>query len=317
VSATAPSQPIAIIDAHHHLWDLAVRPQPFLYTDEALAPLRRRFALADLEPLAAAAGVSTTVVVQTVTAPGETGELLALAAEHDLIGAVVGWTDLAAPDATAELSALCAAPGGQYLTGIRHPLLTEPDPDWLGRPDVRRGLRTVAAAGLVFDLVLPPALLPAAVQAAAALPELTFVLDHLGNVDPTAGGPPDPEWTRWFRALAALPNVCCKLSGILAAPGPADSAGSFPRLRPYLDEALTAFGPGRLMFGSDWPVSTLGAEYGDVVATAVALIADLSEPERAAILAGTARTVYRISADVADSAATGETAASPFPSERN
>lgn len=298
---------IPVVDAHHHLWDLSVRAQPFLAGDDALAPLRRRFSLADLVPLAAAAGVVSTVVVQTVTEPGETPELLALASDSDLVAAVVGWTDLTAPQAGEDLARLQAAPGGHFLAGIRHPLLTEPDPDWLSRPAVRRGLRSVAAAGLAFDLVLPPGLLPAAVQAAAALPELTFILDHLGNVDVTAGGTPDPDWARSFRALAALPNVACKLSGILSEAVPAggdtrSGSGStaagrnVEHLRPYADFALDTFGPERLMFGSDWPVSTLGAPYGEVVAAAMALAAGLSDAERTAVFAGTARAVYRIPA---------------------
>lgn len=284
----APNQPtdFTVVDAHHHLWDLAVRPQPFLDSDPVLAPLRRVFSLADLAPLAAAAGVGRTVVVQTVTEPAETTELLALADAGGLIAAVVGWADLTDARVGESLASLGAAPGGQFLAGIRHPLLAEPDPLWLSRPDVRRGLDAVAAAGLVFDLVLPPELLPAAVRAAADVPDLTFVLDHLGNVDVTAEGP-DAAWARSFRALAALPNVVCKLSGILGE-------ATADRLRPYAEIALEGFGPERLMFGSDWPVSTLTAGYGDVVAAARALTAGLTAPDRAAVLAGTARAVYRI-----------------------
>lgn len=285
----APNQPtdFPVVDAHHHLWDLAVRPQPFLDSNPVLAPLRRAFSLANLAPLAAAAGVGRTVVVQTVTEPAETTELMALADAGGLIAAVVGWADLTDARVGESLASLRAAPGGQFLAGIRHPLLTEPDPLWLHRPDVRRGLNAVAAAGLVFDLVLPPALLPAAVRAVADVPDLTFVLDHLGNVDVTADGPPDAAWARSFRALAALPNVVCKLSGILGE-------ATADRLRPYAEIALEAFGPERLMFGSDWPVSTLSAGYGDVVAAARALTAGLTAPERAAVLADTACAVYRI-----------------------
>ena len=285
----APNQPtdFPVVDAHHHLWDLAVRPQPFLDSNPVLAPLRRAFSLANLAPLAAAAGIGRTVVVQTVTEPAETTELMALADAGGLIAAVVGWADLTDARVGESLASLRAAPGGQFLAGIRHPLLTEPDPLWLRRPDVRRGLNAVAAAGLVFDLVLPPALLPAAVRAVADVPDLTFVLDHLGNVDVTADGPPDAAWARSFRALAALPNVVCKLSGILGE-------ATADRLRPYAEIALEAFGPERLMFGSDWPVSTLSAGYGDVVAAARALTAGLTAPERAAVLADTACAVYRI-----------------------
>jgi L-fuconolactonase len=277
---------IPITDAHHHVWDPAVRAQPWLHTDEALAPLRRKFAATDLAGLAAEAGVTSTVVVQTVTEPTETPELLALARTGPLVAAVVGWTDLTQPRIGDAIADLRAAPGGEFLAGIRHPLLTEPDPGWLARRDVRHGLAALAAAGLPFDLVLRPGQLASAVQAAAGTPELIFVLDHMGNVDVTASARPDDAWATSFRALAALPNTVCKLSGVL---------GEAPveRLRPYFDLALTAFGPQRLMFGSDWPVSTLQSSYTGVVTRAVALTASLSEAEQAAILAGTARAVYQ------------------------
>ena len=282
---------IPIVDAHHHVWDPAVRAQPWLDTDEALAPLRRKFAVADLARVAADAGVTATVVVQTVTEPTETPELFALARTGPLVAAVVGWTDLTRPGVGDALAELRSAPGGEFLAGVRHPLLTEPDPDWLARRDVRRGLAALAAAGLTFDLVLRPGQLTRAGQAAADIPELIFVLDHLGNVDvtasplPSANTVPDQAWTASFAALAALPNTVCKLSGILGE-APAE------RLRPYFDLALEAFGPQRLMFGSDWPVSTLQATYRDVVTRALALTASLSKPEQAAILADTARAVY-------------------------
>lgn len=296
-----PARP-AIVDAHHHVWDLAVRPQPWLATSAELAPLRRTFTLAELAPQAAAANVGASVAVQTVTEPGETAELLSLSLTGPLIAAVVGWTDLAAAAVTDAVGELRAMPGGQRLAGIRHPLLTEPDPDWLGRPDVRRGLAALGAAGLTFDLVLRPSQLPSAVRAAAALPDLTFVLDHLGNVDVSAAAM-DDAWAASFTHLAALPNTACKLSGILGAAAPRAETVSgvshrpepdVSHLLPYLDLALDHFGPGRLMFGSDWPVCTLGMSYDSVVAAAVALTSTLSESERAAILGGTARAVYRM-----------------------
>ncbi len=264
-----------------------MRAQPWLESDEALAPLRRRFALADLAPQAATAGVTATVVVQTVTEPGETPELLALAAAEPLIGAVVGWTDLTRPTAADQLDSLRALPGGRFLTGIRHPLLTESSPDWLAQPAVRRGLSAVAAAGMCFDLVLLPHQLPAVTAVAAGLPELTFVLDHLGNPDVEA--PVDASWAAALTALAALPNTVCKLSGILGMAGRGD-------IRRHVDLALSSFGPGRLMFGSDWPVCTLTASYGSVVAVAAELTASLTQPEAQAILADTASRVYRMAA---------------------
>jgi L-fuconolactonase len=285
---------IPIVDAHQHVWDLAAHAQPWLESDDALAPLRRTFSVADLAPQAAAAGVVGTVVVQTIE-QAETPELLRLAGADSLVAAVVGWTDLTAASVADDLGDLRSMPGGEYLAGIRHPLLTEPDETWLARSDVRRGLRATAAADLTFDLVLRPGQLPAAVRAAASVPELTFVLDHLGNVDVEAGQHIDESWARPFREFAALPNTVCKLSGILSAGvSPLGPEPGIARLRPYVDLALEHFGPARLMFGSDWPVCTLSASYAEVVGAAIALTRELSEPDQAAILASTARRVYNI-----------------------
>ena len=280
-----------VIDAHHHLWDLSAHRQPWLESQPALAPLLRDFTLADLEPLASGAGVSGTVVVQTVCEPGETPELLAVAAGSDLIAGVVGWADLTSPDAPDLIGALGELPGAGKLAGIRHPVLAEPADDWLQRADVLRGLAALAAANLPYDIVARPSQLPAAVAAATALPQLTFVLDHLGN--PDVGGQPDPAWVSSVRRLAALPNTVCKLSGILGEP--ADTLDGVAHLRPYYEVVLAAFGPRRLMYGSDWPVSTLGSSYAAVLNAARQLTAQLSPAEQAAIFTGTASRVYRLS----------------------
>ncbi|KUM88244.1 MULTISPECIES: amidohydrolase family protein [Streptomyces] len=276
---------MTVVDAHHHVWDLSVRDQDWIASD---SPLRRNFTLADLAPEAAAAGVDRTVLVQTVTVPEETPEFLALAAGHELIAGVVGWTGLTRPDIADELARLRSLPGGTRLKGIRHQVQGEPDPGWLLRPDVRRGLTAVADAGLVYDLVVLPHQLPACVKAAESLPQLTFVLDHLGK-PPIASGSPEP-WATDVRALAALPNTVCKLSGMVTE---ADLATwTIDDLRPYADTVLDAFGPDRLMFGSDWPVCTLGATYGETMSVTKELTAGLGTSERADVLGGTATRTY-------------------------
>lgn len=280
---------MTIIDAHHHLWDLDVRDQEWI-TGSELAPLRRSFVLADLQKEARDAGVTATVLVQTVAVPEETPEFLSSAAGSDLIAAVVGWTDLTAPGIRDELARLCSLPGGEFLRGIRHQVQGEADPDWLTRPEVLRGLRAVAEAGLVYDLVVLPRQLPAATRAAAAVPGLTFVLDHLGK-PPIASGRRRP-WTGHVRDLAALPNTVCKLSGMTTE---ADwRTWTVDGLRPYADTVIEAFGPRRLMFGSDWPVSTLAAGYSEVVAATRELTAALGAAERDEVWSGTARRVYRM-----------------------
>jgi len=315
-----------MIDAHHHLWDLAAREHRWLRggqpwaTDAELASLRRSFTLGDLAPLAAASGVTGTVVIQTVAEPWETPDLLALAGGGDpyaakaqalhaerpgggpvngsgdepaaaagLLAGVVGWTDLTAPAVADAVASLRASPGGSFLCGIRHPVLAEPDPGWLARPAVIRGLHALAVTGLTFDIVTLPHQLAAAVTAARSAPELTFVLDHLGGPPTESGhGARAGPWAPAIRNLAALPNVACKLSGMHTGAARASD------LRPYYETVLAAFGPDRLLFGSDWPVCTLAAPYGQVCDLYRELTAQLSAAEQLAIFDRTARRVYRL-----------------------
>lgn len=278
---------MAIIDAHHHVWDLSARDQEWI-TGPEMAPIARTFSLDDLAAEARAEGVGATVLVQTVTVADETPEFLALADGSDLVAGVVGWTDLTAPDVADTLAALRELPGGDRLVGIRHQVQGEPDPGWLLRPDVQRGLAAVAAAGLVYDLVVRPHQLPAAAGAAARLPELTFVLDHLGK-PPIESGELEP-WASDVRTFAARPNTVCKLSGMVTEA--AWPTWTTPDLSPYADTVLDAFGPGRLMFGSDWPVCRLAASYAEVLAAARALTRRLSDEERRAVFERTASRVY-------------------------
>jgi len=278
---------VRIVDAHHHVWDLGVRDQDWI-TGPALAPLHRDFLLGDYQSVADANGIAASIVVQTVTVPGETPELLALAAMSNLIAGVVGWTDLAAPDVGDKIAALTEMPGGGKLVGLRHQVQSEPDPGWLTQPDVLRGLGAIARAGLVYDLVITAGQLGASARAAAAVPDLVFVLDHLGK-PPIASGRTE-SWARDLRGLAALPNTVAKLSGLVTE---ADwRRWQVTDLRPYAEVALDAFGPARVMFGSDWPVCTLAASYPDVLRAADDLTAGLSPAERAAVFAGTATSVY-------------------------
>ncbi|MFC8453059.1 amidohydrolase family protein [Kitasatospora sp. NPDC057223] len=277
------------IDAHHHLWGPAACREPWLAGEE-LRPLRRGFTPAELAAEAAAAGVDTTVVVQTVSRTEETSELLALAARGGRIAGVVGWVDLSAPDVADAVAALREGPGGAHLVGIRHQVQDEADPQWLERPEVLRGLRAVARAALGYDLLVRPHQFPSAVAAVDAVPELAFTLDHLGKPPVAAGGL--GPWAAGLSLLAERPNVTAKLSGLVTE---ADwQHWSIADLRPFADTALHRFGPGRLMFGSDWPVCTLAAPYGEVLDAARALTAELTEDERAAVLGGTAARVYGV-----------------------
>ncbi|MFF7200285.1 amidohydrolase family protein [Streptomyces sp. NPDC008141] len=283
---------MAVVDAHHHVWDLSVRDQDWI-TGPDLAPLRRTFTLDDLRPEARAAGVRATVLVQTVTVAGETPEFLALADGSDLVAGVVGWTDLTAPDVADALAALREGPGGDRLVGIRHQVQGEPDPAWLLRDDVRRGLAAVASAGLVYDLLVQPRQLPAAVEVVSRVPGLTFVLDHLGK-PPIAAEELEP-WAGRVRALAERPNTVCKLSGMVTEA--AWATWTAADLAPYAETVVEAFGPDRLMFGSDWPVCRLAASYAEVVEAARTLTRGLSADERSAVFETTACRVYGLPAE--------------------
>ncbi len=279
---------MSIVDAHHHVWDLAVRDQPWI-AGPPMAPIRRSFGVDDLRPSAQAAGVSATVLVQTVTVAAETPEMLALAVADPLVAGVVGWTDLTSRAISDELARLAACPGGRYLVGVRHQVQAEPDPDWLRRPDVICGLRAVAAAGLCYDLVVLPHQIAAATHAATEVPELTLILDHAGK-PPIGSGQLDP-WRTAIRAFAARPNTACKLSGLVTEAPPGAPVDAFA---PVADVILQAFGPRRIMFGSDWPVCLLARDYAGVVQLAQLLAAGLSDTERTAVFSSTAAALYGI-----------------------
>ncbi|GAB3845234.1 amidohydrolase family protein [Micromonospora andamanensis] len=287
----APSGAAGIVDAHHHLWVRARHPQPWI-DPVTMAAIDADFELVDLAPLARASGVTATVVVQSVASVRETVDLLRAAADDALISGVVGWVDLTADDIADRLDRLRAGPGGQHLVGIRHLVQSETDPAYLDRPDVRRGIAAVGAAGLVFDLLVRQHQLPMAARLAHHLPEVRFVLDHLGK--PTLGTPEFDDWRRGLRALAEAPNTTAKVSGLTTEVP--RSPWTVADLRPAVDHALAVFGPHRLMFGSDWPVSLLATSYPRWIETVTELLADLDPTDRAAVWADTARRHYRLEA---------------------
>ncbi|BBC38773.1 hypothetical protein SGFS_100670 [Streptomyces graminofaciens] len=283
----------ALVDAHHHLWNLERRPQPWL-DEPALAPIRRSFTLADLaaDTTRAIAGhrLRTTVVVQCLTSLPETEELLVLAEREPLVGAVVGWTDLTDPGIGDTLDALLAGPGGPYLRSLRHLVQGESAPGWLQRPDVTRGLRAVLERDLAYDVLVYAHQLPSAVKLAEDHPDLPLVLDHAGK--PSVADGELGEWERQIRRLAAQPQVTCKVSGLVTE---ADwAAWTTGDIRPVWEVLLSAFGPERLMFGSDWPLCQLAGGWGRWAATVEELLQDCSPGERAAVLGGTATRFYRL-----------------------
>ncbi|MBT8227999.1 MAG: amidohydrolase family protein [Dactylosporangium sp.] len=298
-----------IIDAHHHLWDPSRRAYPWL-VNPAMAPINRAYTLDDFrraisdqvpgapphdDPpwirirLVPAPAAIRTILVQTVSDRTETVEFLATAAASDgLVAGVIGWVDLTAADVADQLAELRAAPGGDLLVGVRHQTQDEPDPQWLARPEVRRGLRAVGDAGLVFDLLVLEHQLAPAREVVEALPEVTFVLDHLAK--PPIGTGAWQPWAERVTRLAAMPNVSAKLSGLVTEDRWDD--WETEHLIPYTTLAFDAFGAERIMFGSDWPVCTLAASYPEALALAEHCSAQLSPAERREFFSGTARRVY-------------------------
>jgi L-fuconolactonase len=287
-----------VVDAHHHLWVRSRTPQHWV-DPVTMAAIDADFTPADLP--AAAHGVSATVVVQSANLWSESRELLAIAGSDAgraaAIRGVVAWADILDPDVGDRVAELRSGPGGGALVGIRTQVQAEQDPAYLDRDDVRRGITAACSAGaahpgLVFDLVVRADQLAACARLAAALPDVAFVLDHLGKPRLGAAGADLAAWKRGLADLAAHPNVTAKLSGLVTearwdAWRPDD-------LRPAVDHALDVFGPERLMFGSDWPVCLLASDYGEWLATLGDLLAGLRPDEAAAVWAGTARRVYQL-----------------------
>jgi len=268
-----------IVDAHHHFWDPARADYPWLTDD--LAPIRRDFGPQDLAPHLLRRGIDGTVVVQARSAVDETRELLALAAEVPWLLGVVGWVDLTDRAVEGVLGELCEG----ALVGVRHQVHDERDPSWLRRRDVDRGLAAVERAGLVYELLVRERELPAALAVARAHPGLRLVVDHLAKPPLRSGE--TTAWAEGLAALSALPNVHCKLSGLVTE---AEwKTWSAPALAPYLRRALGWFGPERCLFGSDWPVCLLAADYDDVVDL---VLSALREGERSAVMGETATRVY-------------------------
>jgi L-fuconolactonase len=274
------------VDAHHHLWDPAVRDYPWM-TGEAVT-LARRFDLADLRRELATTPIDATVLVQTVSDVAETREFLATAARSaGAIAGVVGWVDLTAGSVGDTLAELVSSEFGRALVGVRHQVHDEDMPAWLLRDDVHRGLRAVRDAGLVFDLLVRTRELPVAISTVQLLPELRFVLDHLAK--PPIRARQSQPWATLVGELARFENVSCKLSGLLTeAPAGVTSAD----LAPYVDRVLEVFGAGRVLYGSDWPISTLRTTYRGAYDLATELTSVLSDTERDAVFGDNAVRTY-------------------------
>ena len=275
-----------VVDSHHHIWDPAKRPHEWLL---ALPSLNRPFGLSQLEQVATPLGVSATVLVQVLNDPAETEEFLALASASEVIAGVVGWVDLTDPGVGETLARLSELPGGDKLVGVRHLVPNEPDPDWLRRHEVRRGVRAVSASGGAFDLLVSTRELPAAVDLAEHLEGATLVVDHMAKPEIAASA--WEPWNSLIGQLARSDSVFCKISGLVSQAG---KHWDPTAVRPYVERVVELFGPNRLLFGSDWPVCTAVASYDQVLGLARDLITPLVGKETDAVFGGTARRIYKL-----------------------
>ncbi|WP_371743785.1 amidohydrolase [Mangrovicoccus sp. HB161399] len=275
-----------MIDAHQHFWRIG--RGDYSWMDDSVAAIRRDFLPEDLAPLARAAGVTGTVAVQAAPTLAETEFLLSLADGCPSIRAVVGWIDLGG-DVPAQLARL-AHP---RLRGIRPMLQDIAETEWILRPEVLAGLAHAVAAGLRMDALVTPRHLGAIGELAQRLPELPLVIDHCAK-PVFDGSDPGADWRAGMAALAAHPQVFCKLSGLATEWGPGWSAGSF---REVFSHVLGCFGAERVMWGSDWPVLELAGGYADWHAAAADLASGLGPDERAALFGGTAARFYGIGED--------------------
>jgi L-fuconolactonase len=271
------------IDAHLHLWDRALGVHDWITPD--LGGVNDDFPASRAAPLVEAAGVTSVVLVQAADHARDTRYLLKAAAANEWVGGVVGWVDLERPERLEE--ELAAYDGNEYLCGVRQLIHDDARRDVLDLPEVRRTARLLADCGLPLDVPdAYPDQLCGAISLAAAVDGLTLVLDHLGK--PPRGREELDDWAAQVRALARHPGVVAKVSGLQTPDMPFDAAS----LRGVWDVALEAFGPERLMFGSDWPMTVDGPGYAGVVGTTAELVGELTGAEQDWVWWRTAATTY-------------------------
>lgn len=275
------------IDAHQHFW--IYNNREFGWIDDSMAALRRNFLPEDLGPELKASGFQGSVVVQTRQTLEETNWLLGLADAHESILGVVGWADLRGPDIRSQLKTLS---GHRKLVGLRHIVQSEPDDRFLLRPEFLRGIEMLEDFDLAFDILIYTKHLPVADEFVRKFPRQRFVLDHMAK-PPIRNGQID-AWASGIRRLSEMPNVFCKLSGLVTE---ADwKSWTREEIIPYLDVALASFGADRLMIGSDWPVCLVAASYAKVISIVKDYISERVPKHAGNVLGGNAQRFWRLQA---------------------
>jgi len=274
------------IDSHQHFWNYTDHAEDYVWMSDEFGVLRRDFLPGDLAPLLKEAGFDGTVAVQAREMVVETDFLIELANRTPWILGVVGWLDLCAPDAEALIERYAAH---SKLKGLRMLIHDRTDPGFAVSPEHVRGIGWLARHGLAYDLLLKPPHLRPATRLVDQFPNQKFVVDHIAKPEISSGVL--SPWREDIRELARRPNVFCKVSAMVTT---ADWASWTPvQFAPYLDVVLEAFGPSRLMIGSDWPVCTCAASYLRTMQTTMDWAACLSADEQSEFLGGTSARFYR------------------------
>jgi L-fuconolactonase len=276
---------VETIDAHHHLWRYS--PLEYGWIDEEMAALRRDFLPKDLIEAMVTAGIDGTIAVQARQTLEETGWLLDLADDCEAIRGVVGWAPVAGEEFPACMEQF---DGREKLKGLRHVIQGEKDEHYILREDFNSGIRTMAGSGLVYEILIYERHLEDTIYFVDEHPDQPFVLDHVAK-PLIAGGVLEP-WASRMMELGERENVWCKLSGMVTEAN--WKAWTPETLKPYLDVAVEAFGPERLMAGSDWPVCLVASGYAQWFEVLRTYFAGFSEPERTAVFGGTAVQVYQL-----------------------
>jgi L-fuconolactonase len=276
-----------LIDSHQHFWQIADRQGQ--WPPEDLASIHRDFGPADLQPTLERCGIDGTVLVQSLPDIRDTEFMLRLASQHPFVLGVVGWVDMKSADAAAQIERLATH---RQLKGLRPMLQDLADDRWIDDPALDPAVHAMLGHQLSFDALVLPRHLPALLAFARRYPSLPVVIDHAAKPE-IAHGKTQP-WRSDIAALADLPNVWCKLSGMLTEAG---TGADVATLEPYVEHVLTLFGTERVMWGSDWPVLRLAADYDGWLAMARGLCESndgVDAAAMAAIFGGNARRFYRL-----------------------
>jgi L-fuconolactonase len=260
------------IDAHHHAWKY--NPDIYSWIDDSMSVIQADFYPGKLLASLEKHGIIGTVLVQSDQSEADNQFMLSLAKANPFIKGIVGWIDLKAPDLDEQLSEWKDEP---FMKGFRHVAQAEPD-DFLARPEIIRGIEALGLFGFTYDILIKPPQMAAALQLVKSLPDQSFVIDHIAKPNIAAGD--IATWKKELKLLAACPNVCCKVSGMVTEA--AWKNWKSADFRPYLDVVFEAFGTNRLMYGSDWPVCLVAASYDEVVGVAAEFIQNLSAEEQRA-----------------------------------